>query len=115
LHLPLHRQEKNLTVFDIVTPKHAALCPRGLERKEPLPISIPSAPHPIEITGSGYRAHSASTRWAIAGGIRGAPVELAPCETIDLPYIADAEIVLEPRFLANRLDIPRAASANSPA
>jgi len=31
----------------------------------------------------------------IAGGIRGAPVELAPCETIDLPYIADAEIVLE--------------------
>ena len=36
---------------------------------------------------------------AIAGGIRGAPVELAPCETIDLPYIADAEIVLEAEIL----------------
>ena len=27
------------------------------------------------------------------------PVELAPCETIDLPYIADAEIVLEAEIL----------------
>ena len=36
---------------------------------------------------------------AIAGGLRGAPVELAPCETIDLPYIADAEIVLEAEIL----------------
>jgi 2,5-furandicarboxylate decarboxylase 1 len=31
--------------------------------------------------------------------LRGAPVELAPCETIDLPYIADAEIVLEAEIL----------------
>jgi len=36
---------------------------------------------------------------AIAGGIRGVPVELAPCETIDVPYIADAEIVLEAEIL----------------
>ena len=36
---------------------------------------------------------------AIAGGLRGAPVELAPCETIDMPYIADAEIVLEAEIL----------------
>ena len=36
---------------------------------------------------------------AIAGGLRGAPVELAPCQTIDLPYIADAEIVLEAEIL----------------
>jgi 2,5-furandicarboxylate decarboxylase 1 len=36
---------------------------------------------------------------AIAGGIRGAPVEFAPCETIDLPCIADAEIVLEAEIL----------------
>ena len=35
----------------------------------------------------------------VAGGIRGAPVELAPCETIDLPCIADAEIVLEAEIL----------------
>ena len=29
--------------------------------------------------------------------IRGTPVELAPCKTIDLPYLADAEIVLDAR------------------
>ena len=75
------------------------------ERKEPLPISISIGTHPIEITGSGYRAPLGVDEMAIAGGIRGAPVELAPCETIDLPYIADAEIVLEARNPADRLDL----------
>ena len=36
---------------------------------------------------------------AIAGGLRGEAVELAPCSTIDVPYIADAEIVLEAEIL----------------
>ena len=36
---------------------------------------------------------------AIAGGLRGRAVELAPCATIDMPYIADAEIVLEAEIL----------------
>ena len=31
--------------------------------------------------------------------MRGAPVELAPCKTVDAPYIADAEIVLEAEIL----------------
>jgi len=31
--------------------------------------------------------------------LRGAPVELAPCQTVDAPYIADAEIVLEAEIL----------------
>ena len=49
--------------------------------------------------GSGFRAPLGVDEMAIAGGLRGAPVELAPCETIDLPYIADAEIVLEAEIL----------------
>ena len=53
----------------------------------------------MEITGSGYRAPLGVDEMAIAGGLRGAPVELAPCETIDLPYVADAEIVLEAEIL----------------
>ena len=36
---------------------------------------------------------------AIAGGLRGEAVDLAPCSTIDVPYIADAEIVLEAEIL----------------
>ncbi|MGE0627970.1 MAG: UbiD family decarboxylase [Hyphomicrobiaceae bacterium] len=93
-------KEKNLTGIDIVTPNNMRLfAQRALERKEPLPISISIGVHPIEITGSGYRAPLGQDEMAIAGGIRGLPVELAPCKTIDMPYIADAEVVLEAEIL----------------
>src|SRR6266550_3456230 len=93
-------KEKNLTGIDIVTPNNMRLfAQRALERMEPLPISISIGTHPIEITGSGYRAPLGVDEIATAGGIRGAPVELAPCQTIDMPYIADAEIVLEAEIL----------------
>src|SRR3954466_3634045 len=93
-------KEKNLTGIDIVTPNNMRMfAQRAFERGEPLPISISIGTHPIEITGSGYRAPLGVDEMAIAGGIRGAPVELAPCSTIDLPYIADAEIVLEAEIL----------------
>ena len=49
--------------------------------------------------GSGFRAPLGVDEMAVAGGIRGAPVELAQCETIDMPCIADAEIVLEAEIL----------------
>jgi 2,5-furandicarboxylate decarboxylase 1 len=93
-------KEKNLTGIDIVTPNNMRLfAQRAYEAGKPLPISISIGVHPIEITGSGYRAPLGVDEMAIAGGIRGAPVELAQCETIDMPYIADAEIVLEAEIL----------------
>src|SRR6202521_1134188 len=93
-------KEKNLTGIDIVTPNNMRLfAQRAFERREPLAISISIGTHPIEITGSGYRAPLGVDEMAIAGGMRGSPVELAPCKTIDLPYIADAEIVLEGEIL----------------
>jgi 2,5-furandicarboxylate decarboxylase 1 len=93
-------KEKALTGIDIVTPNNMRLfAQRAYERKEPLPISISIGTHPFEITGSGYRAPLGVDEMAIAGGLRGEPVELAPCQTIDLPYVADAEIVLEAEIL----------------
>jgi 2,5-furandicarboxylate decarboxylase 1 len=93
-------KERNLTGIDIVTPNNMRMfAQRAFERNEPLPISISIGTHPIEITGSGYRAPLGVDEMAIAGGLRGAPVELAPCKTIDMPYIADAEIVLEGEIL----------------
>jgi 2,5-furandicarboxylate decarboxylase 1 len=93
-------KEKSLTGIDIVTPNNMRLfARRALERNEALPVSISIGTHPIEITGSGYRAPLGVDEMAIAGGLRGAPVELAPCQTIDMPYIADAEIVLEAEIL----------------
>jgi len=93
-------KEKNLTGIDIVTPNNMRLyAQRTYEAGRPCPISISIGTHPFEIMGSGFRAPLGVDELAIAGGIRGAAVELAMCETIDMPCIADAEIVLEAEIL----------------
>jgi len=93
-------KERNLTGIDIVTPNNMRLfAQRAFEAGRPCPISISIGTHPFEIMGSGFRAPLGVDEMAVAGGIRGAPVELAMCETIDLPCIADAEIVLEAEIL----------------
>jgi len=93
-------KEKSLTGIDIVTPNNMRLfAQRAFERNEPLPISISIGTHPFETTGSGYRAPLGVDEMGIAGGLRGEAVELAHCDTIDMPYIADAEIVLEAEIL----------------
>ena len=100
-------KEKALTGIDIVTPNNMRLfAQRALARNELLPISISIGTHPIEITGSGYRAPLGVDEMAIAGGIRGEGVQLAPCATIDMPYIADAEIVLEAEILPTGWTFP---------
>jgi len=93
-------KEKNLTGIDIVTPNNMRLfAQRAYEAGRPCPISISIGTHPFEIMGSGFRAPLGVDEMGIAGGIRGAPVRLAQCETIDMPCIADAEIVLEAEIL----------------
>jgi 2,5-furandicarboxylate decarboxylase 1 len=93
-------KERNLTGIDIVTPNNMRLfAERAYKENRPCPISISIGTHPLEIMGSGYRAPLGVDEMAIAGGLRGAPVDLAPCATIDMPYIADAEIVLEAEIL----------------
>jgi 2,5-furandicarboxylate decarboxylase 1 len=93
-------KEKNLTGIDIVTPNNMRMfAQRALEAGRPCPISISIGTHPIEMMGAGFRAPIGVDEMAIAGGLRGHPVELAQCETIDLPCIADAEIVLEAEIL----------------
>jgi len=60
-------KERALTGIDIVTPNNMRLfAQRALERNEPLPISISIGTHPIEITGSGYRAPLGVDEMAIA-------------------------------------------------
>lgn len=93
-------KEKNLTGIDIVTPNNLRLfAQRALEGGRALPISISIGTHPFEIMGAGFRAPVGVDEMGIAGRIRGAPAELAQCETIDLPCVAGAEIVLEAEIL----------------
>ncbi len=72
---------------------------KALAQNEPLPISINIGTHPAELIASTFKAAAGVDEMALAGGMRGAPVRLAPCETVDIPFIADAEIVLEAEIL----------------
>ena len=93
-------KEKGLTGIDLVTPNNMRLfADRAFKAGRPLPISISIGNHPFEIMGAGYRAPLGVDEMAISGGMRGEPVELAPCTTIDLPYIADSEIVIEAEIM----------------
>src|SRR2546427_4143821 len=106
-------KEKNLTGIDIVTPNNMRLyAQRAYEAGRPCPISISIGTHPFEIMGSGFRAPLGMDEMAIAGGIRGAAVELAMCETIDMPCIADAESCSRPKSCRPAGVIPKAASGN---
>jgi 2,5-furandicarboxylate decarboxylase 1 len=93
-------KEKNLTGIDIVTPNNMRLyAQRAYEAGRVCPISISIGTHPVEIMGANFRAPIGVDEMGITGGIRGVPVELAQCETIAMPCIADAEIVLEGEIL----------------
>ena len=93
-------KEKNLTGIDIVTPNNMRMyAQRAFEAGRVCPISISIGTHPVEIMGANFRAPIGVDEMGITGGIRGAAVQLAQCETIDLPCIADAEMVLEGEIL----------------
>ncbi|HEY4374479.1 MAG TPA: UbiD family decarboxylase [Burkholderiales bacterium] len=93
-------KEKNLTGIDIVTPNNMRMfAQRAYEQGRPCPISISIGTHPMEVLGAGFRAPIGVDEMGIAGGVRGAPVPLGQCKTIDLPYVADSEIVLEGEIL----------------
>ena len=93
-------KERNLTGIDIVTPNNLRLfAQRALENGRSCPISISIGTHPFDIMGAGFRAPLGVDEMGLAGGLRGAPAHLVPCETIDVPCVADAEFVLEAEIL----------------
>ena len=93
-------KEKNITGIDIVTPNNLRrYAERALQGKKPLPISISIGTHPYEMVAATFKAALGTNELAYAGGLRGEPLALATGETIPVPCIADAEIVLEGEIL----------------
>lgn len=89
-------KEKNVTGIDIVTPNNLRrFAERALKRRKPLPVSISIGVHPCEMIASTFKAALGENELGYAGGLRGEAVRLATGETISVPSIADAEIVLE--------------------
>ena len=93
-------KERALTGIDIVTPNNLRkFAERALQQKKPLPISISIGTHPYELVSSTFKASLGVNELTFAGGLRGSPLALANGETIPVPCIADAEIVLEGEIL----------------
>ncbi|MBI2181259.1 MAG: UbiD family decarboxylase [Deltaproteobacteria bacterium] len=93
-------KEKNVTGIDIVTPNNLRrFTERAMQKKKPLPISISIGAHPYEMVASTFKANLGVNELTFAGGLRGQPLQLADGETIPVPCIADAEIVLEGEIL----------------
>jgi 2,5-furandicarboxylate decarboxylase 1 len=89
-------KEKNVTGIEIVTPNNLRrFAERALQKKKPLPISMSIGVHPYEMIASTFKAALGTNELGYAGGLRGAALKLAPGETVPVPCIADAEIVLE--------------------
>ncbi len=88
------------TGIDLVTVSDLRrLYERYLDRGQPLPVTVSLGVHPLEILSAAYKAPPGVSEMAIAGGLHGAPVPLVAGKTVDVPAVADAEIVLEGELL----------------
>ena len=93
-------KERNITGIDIVTPNNMRrFAERALAKRKPLPISISIGTHPYELFSSLFKANLGVNELTFDGGLRGEPLRLADGETVPVPCIADAEIVLEGEIL----------------
>lgn len=76
---------------------------RFLERSErlgrPLEIAVAIGLDPLTFLAAVIWAPQGVDKLAVAGGLRGRPVEVRPCRTVDLEVPARAEFVLEGRVL----------------
>ena len=93
-------REKNLTGIDIVTPNDLQrLALTAFQKDEVLPITINLGTHMAVNMAATYRAPLGLNELSIAGGMTGEAVRLMSGQTSDVPFIADAEIVLEGEIL----------------
>jgi UbiD family decarboxylase len=71
------------------------------ERGKPLDIAIVIGNDPVVDLASQAKVPHDVDKLAIAGGLKGTPIELVPCETIDVEVPRNAEIVIEGQLLPN--------------
>jgi UbiD family decarboxylase len=67
----------------------------------PLPVAVVIGNHPAELLAGATTIPYGDDEFALAGALRGEPLELVRCETVDLEVPARAEIVLEGEVLAH--------------
>lgn len=65
----------------------------------PLEIAVAVGPDPRVTLASQAKVPDAVDKFAVAGGLKGRPVNLVKCETVDLEVPAESELVLEGEIL----------------
>lgn len=92
----------NKTGFLIGKRQDASMQMRKYEEKnKPMPVAVVIGTDPSIGYVSVSKISDALDEFAVAGALRGEPVDLVPCETIPLEVPATAEIVLEGEIPAN--------------
>src|SRR5216684_1101399 len=76
-----------------------------LPKRKPPPDAIAIGADPLCLLAASATVALGTDEAALAGGMRGAPVELVRCETNDLLVPATAEIVLEAEILPDRVSL----------
>ncbi|MFC1872553.1 UbiD family decarboxylase [Chloroflexota bacterium] len=66
-----------------------------LERGKPCPIAVAVGTEPVVLLSSCCRIPYGVDELEFAGGVRGEPVEMVECETLDLDVPATSELVIE--------------------
>lgn len=88
------------TGIDLVSPSDMRFYyQKALDKNEPMPIAIAVGVHPLDMLAASYKASIEVDELSLAGALRGQPMELVKCKTVDLEVPADAELILEGELL----------------
>ena len=85
----------------MMPPQHLGIINEKCEKKgKNLEIAVAIGNHPFEMMSAATTIEYGADEFHIAGALRGSPLILAKCQTVDLEVPATAEIVLEGEILA---------------
>ncbi len=83
----------------LATPPLSEFFKKAEERGQPLDIAVVVGMDPATFLASISRFQPGVDKFDVAGGLRGEPVELVKCESVDVDVPANAEFVLEGQVL----------------
>ncbi len=94
--------QPNLLSIQIVSQPLARYVAEAEERKEAMEVAVVLGCDPGLYLASVLQSGPGADRLEVAGGLRGAPVEVTDGVTVDLPVPAHAEFVIEGRILPGK-------------
>jgi UbiD family decarboxylase len=103
IHRMLLLDRRRLTVFAPLGRHLRTIIERWHERGEPASIATAIGPEPATQIASQSRVPYGVDEFAVAGGLRGAPIELTRCRSIDVDVPTTTEIVIEGRTIPGEL------------